>query len=99
LPDVDFPCGKMTHTTTKIHEPDSISEDLVFSMNPSHNSIIFHGKKLFSEIHGDFTYRLLFIDIDGEAYVNVTDLEFIIEVQMDQQEDPKTGKMAPALRV
>ena len=73
----------MTHTTTKIHEPKDISEDLLFTLNPLHNSIIFHGKQLFSEIHGDFTYRFVLIDIDGEAFVNVTDLEFLIEIQMD----------------
>ncbi len=70
----------MTHTTTRIHEPKLVSEDLVFFLNPAHNSIVFHGKNLFSEIHGDFTYRFVLIDIVGEAFVNVTDLEFFIEV-------------------
>ncbi len=99
LPDVSFPGGKMTHITTKIHEPESITEDLVFSLNPSQNSIIFTAKKLFTEMHGDFSYKFALIDIDGEAFVNVTDLDFQIEVQMDQQVDPTSGKMAPALKV
>lgn len=34
-------------------------------------------------MHGDFTYRLVLIDIMGEAFVNASDLEFQIEVQMD----------------
>ena len=74
----------MTKITTQIHEPESISEDLVFSLNPTKNSIIFTCKKLFTEMHGDFTYRLVLIDIKGQAFVNASDLEFQIEVQMDQ---------------
>lgn len=73
----------MTQITTKIHEPESIAEDLVFSLNPAKNSIIFSGRKLFTEMHGDFTYRLVLIDINGEAFVNASDLQFQIEVQMD----------------
>ena len=73
----------MTQITTKIHEPESFAEDLVFSLNPAKNSIIFSGRKLFTEMHGDFTYRLVLIDVNGEAFVNASDLQFQIEVQMD----------------
>ena len=31
-------------------------------------------------MHGDFAYRLVLIDIDGEAFVNASDLQFQIEV-------------------
>ena len=74
----------MTKITTQIHEPESISEDLVFSLNPTKNSIIFTCKKLFTEMHSELAIRLVLIDIKGEAFVNASDLEFQIEVQMDQ---------------
>jgi hypothetical protein len=33
-------------------------------------------------LQGDFTYRFLLLDIDGVAYVNVTDLELDMEIAL-----------------
>lgn len=82
LPDVDFTGGKMTNIKMTLHQPEDLERDIDFSLNPLNNSLIFTGEELFAEIVGDFTAKLLLIQVSGTAYVNITGMGFEMEVAL-----------------
>ena len=42
---------------------------------------------------------MLFFDVQGQVYVNITDLSLLSEVSFLTQEDKTTGKLAPAVKL
>ena len=81
LPDVIFSSGHMTNINVTILEPEN-PEDIQFCLNPKKNSIVMAVDELDARIQGDFEVKVLGIHVTGIAYVNITDMEFDIELRM-----------------
>ena len=87
----------MTNINVTILEPEN-PEDIQFCLNPKKNSIVMAVDELDARIQGDFEVKVLGIHVTGIAYVNITDMEFDIELRMETQEDVVgSHKYAPAL--
>ena len=65
----------MNNITMWVREPDS-PDDIEFALNPAKKEIIMRGEHLFSQMEGSFIYKFFLLEIEGMAYVNVTDVAF-----------------------
>lgn len=99
LADVDFPGGNMKNMLLSIDQPADIDEDIDFFLNPDQNSIIFKAKSLVSRLNGDFKYHVFLLDVTGQAYVTMTDVEFVMELGLVTQPGSHHDKFAPAFKL
>jgi hypothetical protein len=97
LPDVEFKGGKMTNITFAVLEPENV-DNVNFTLVPSNNSVMMIARNMSTQVQGNFTYDFFLMEIDGTAYVNITDMVFDIEVNLTTQ-TTKFGKLAPAIKL
>ena len=99
IPDVNFSGGQMKNMKLTVDLPTNIDDDIDFFLNPDQNSIIFKAKNLFARLNGDFKYHVFLLDVTGQAYVNMSDVEFDFELGLITQPGSHHDKFAPAYKL
>jgi hypothetical protein len=71
----------MTNIVLNVNAPPT-PDDVELYLVQSNNSIALNMTNITAQLRGDFTYKFVFMDITGVAYVDITDMGFDLETNL-----------------